>query len=296
MVVSSRIVTRISLFVWIIGVSGCSQFMSRETNSAGVQLFKEGFYPAAQLNFEEALSYTPGNPDIQYNLASALHRDGDYEQAEHYYNRALDQNPDHRRSYHALTVLLLEDDRRDDAISLMEGWVEDTPWSTTASVELAWLYEELGDLESAGQQLQFALEIKPSDPESLARLASLREKSGDTGRALALYERSMASGPYRPEIASRVALLRSGGGGENGNSGGSRYVLRNEKRSGGPVSRMASDASKGFRGAATQNDSPSRSEESASRIASSESAPSRKSLESSSASLESDREDASRMR
>ena len=59
MVVSSRIVTRISLFVWIIGVSGCSQFMSRETNSAGVQLFKEGFYPAAQLNFEEALSYTP---------------------------------------------------------------------------------------------------------------------------------------------------------------------------------------------------------------------------------------------
>ena len=106
----------------------------------------------------------------------------------------------------------------------------------------------------------------------------------------------MASGPYRPEIASRVALLRSGGGGETGNFGGSRYVLRNEKRSGGPVSRMASDAPKGFRGAAAQNGSPNKPEESASRIASSESAPSRKSLESSSASLESDREDASRMR
>jgi tetratricopeptide (TPR) repeat protein len=224
--VSRKMLGWLSLAALIPFCAGCKSVEARRHNAVGVHLFNEGLYSAAQVSFQESLYNDPENPDTYYNLASTFHRQGQTEEAEKHYNQCLDRNPNHRRCYHSLAVLLLEDGRRDDALSLLEGWVEDRPWVPDASVELAWLYRYVGDDAAAEQQLLHALETSPRHPEALAALGSIREEQGQTGRALALYERSMAAGNRRPQVAARVAQLRSGAAPST--SSQSRFVRREE--------------------------------------------------------------------
>ena len=187
----------------------CDRWVARQYNSDGIGVYSLGQYSTAQTLFQEAAVRNPQNPDIYYNLAASYHRQGDLGKAEYYYNQCLDHDPGHRKCYHALAVALLEQGRHDDAISLMEGWQDEMPYSPEAAVELAWVQRQTGDLETAQAQLQHALEISPRHPEATAALGEVYELQGRNDRALAMYGRSLRSNNPQPLVAGRMAYLRA---------------------------------------------------------------------------------------
>ncbi len=196
--------------------SGC-EMMSHSDNIAGVQLYEQGNYAAAMQKFQLAVQNDPNDADSYYNLGATYHRLGkmykrptDLQQAETNYHLCLDKNPDHKDCYRGLAVLLVEQNRSNDAFALVQQWGERNPSSPDAKIELARLFQEFGDKKASMAHLQEAIALDPNNPRALAALGKMKEESGDPTQALAIYQRSLASNRFQPELSARVAALQSG--------------------------------------------------------------------------------------
>ncbi len=194
--------------------AGCGG-VGRSDNAKGVALYQQGNYRDAVGHFQQALARQPGNPDCFYNLGATYHQqaklfknpaDGDV--AEQYYHLCLARNPDHEACQRALAVLLVEEDRRDDAVAQLRNWAQRQPYDPDPHVELARLWQEQGDLKQAEGELNAALRVAPNDPRALVALGAIREASGDQAQALANYSRALAANPAQPVVAAKVASLQ----------------------------------------------------------------------------------------
>jgi len=193
--------------------SGCRMW-SQNQNCSGVTYYRQGQYQQAVANFQSAVQTDPTNADAMYNLAAAYHLQAKqtndqnaWVQAETLYNRCLDLNKDHVDCHRALAVLLVETNRQDKAFTLMKNWAIGSPQVASARVELARLYEEFGDGQSATTWLNSALQINPYDARALAALGKMREQQGDVAQAIDNYRRAYALNPNAAGVGERLAAL-----------------------------------------------------------------------------------------
>ncbi|MFM8735534.1 MAG: tetratricopeptide repeat protein [Pirellulales bacterium] len=194
---------------------GCGG-MAKTDNAEGVKLYQQGNYLGAVNSFQQALAKQPGNPDCFYNLGATYHqqaklfaRPADMQTAEQYYHLCLARNPNHEACQRALAVLLVEENRRDEAVGGLQAWARSQPTNPDPHVELARLAQESGDVGEAEKQLVDALAVDPANTRALVALGSLRETSGDTMQALATYSRALAVDPQQPAVAAKVANLQA---------------------------------------------------------------------------------------
>jgi tetratricopeptide (TPR) repeat protein len=192
---------------------------ARQQNVTGVRYFQQGQYPAALARFQQAVQADPRNADAYYNLAATTHRMGLAHrdpnlmlQAEQYYNECLNLNPNHVDCHRGLAVLLTETGRTDKAFTLLRNWAAASPALPDARIELARLYEEYGDLDTAEKQLQQALQLNVASARAHAALGQIREKRGDYQQALANYQRAYALNSQQPGVANRIAALQGKAG------------------------------------------------------------------------------------
>ena len=68
----------------------------------------------------------------------------DLEQAESYYRQALARDTNHPETRRGLAVLLVENNRSEEAVRMLESWAVESPNSAGPRVELARLAEEAG--------------------------------------------------------------------------------------------------------------------------------------------------------
>ncbi|HEY2841234.1 MAG TPA: tetratricopeptide repeat protein, partial [Pirellulales bacterium] len=154
----------------LFSASGCSM-VAHQQNAAGVKLYQQGYYAQALQNFQKASTTDPKDADALYNQAATYHRLGklnnrkeDLAQAESLYNQSLDHDPNNKDCYRALAVLLVDQNRPDEAQRLLQGWSTRSPTSADPKVEMARLSEDLGDKQSAKTHLTEALAINPYNP------------------------------------------------------------------------------------------------------------------------------------
>lgn len=198
-------------------LSGCN-WSAQNANLTGVQMFQQGQYQAADTYFRKAIEADPNNADGYYNLAANYHRQWkthgrtpDLQQAESFYQQCLAKNPNHIDGHRGLAVLLVEQNRNQEAFNLLERWAEASPASAEPRIELARLYDEFGDKETAKNKLIDAVALNPQSSRALAALGKIREELGDPVQALANYERSLAYNRDQPQIAHRIAALQASG-------------------------------------------------------------------------------------
>ena len=213
--------------------TGC-RIVADGQNIEGVRLERQGQHHAALQQFQQAITSNPTNADAYYNMAATYHRIGiqqkdqkQLDQAETLYNQCLDLNENHVDCRRGLAVLLTETDRSDRAFNLMKNWANSSPQVADARVELARLYEEAGDYETAKLHLNKAILLDQHNSRAWAALGNIREQLGDTQQALANYQRSYNLNSFQPGVAQRIASL-SGipiGGGVSG-AGDTRIVTR----------------------------------------------------------------------
>ena len=105
-------------------------------------------------------------------------------------------------------MLLKEQGRTNEAVDLLQGWVDQQPYSAEPYIELAWLKRELGDVPGTEKLLQSALRIKPNDYVATAQLGQLYQDTNQPDLAIAMYRRSLHARWHQPEVQSRVAQLQ----------------------------------------------------------------------------------------
>lgn len=203
--------------ILVIATAGCGA-LARNDNSEGVKLYQQGNYQGAVNSFQQALAKQPGSPDGFYNIGATYHqqaklfgRPQDMQLAEQYYHLCLARSPDHPSCQRALAVLLVEQNRGNEAVANLAAWASRRPGDPQPRIELARLCEEHGDAPAAENHLIDALAVDPNNPRALVALGQLRESSGNTQQALANYSRALAIDGRQPMVAARVASLSAGG-------------------------------------------------------------------------------------
>lgn len=142
--------------------------------------------------------------------AEAVGREADkyYEQAETLYNQCLDHDAKHLDCHRALAVLLVETNRSDKAFTLLKRWAEKDPTSAEPRIELARLYEEFDQPDTARRYLEEAVQMEVGNSRAWAALARIREQSGDLHQALADYQRAYGIDNLQPGVAAKIASLQ----------------------------------------------------------------------------------------
>lgn len=195
---------------------GCTNFVANRNNADGVTLFQRGQYQDALVQFQAATYADPGNADGYYNLGATYHRlarvsnQNNYlAQAESSYRQCLERNPNHRDCHRGLAVLLIEENRTNDAFNLMQQWAAQSPSLAEPRVELARLYEEFGNKEAAANNLAEAVRLKPRDARNWAAMGKVREEMGDNIQAYTDYQQSLAINANQPDVAARANALQT---------------------------------------------------------------------------------------
>ncbi len=197
-----------------IGSTGC-RMSSSGFNVDGVRNYHVGRYQEAIQSFQQALLNDPNNADAYYNLAATYYelgkRNNDRNllgQAEGLYNQCLDLDPKHTECYRGLAALLVDTDRSKSAFTLLKGWAQQDVQAADARIELARLYEEFGDRQSASRYLTDALNIDARNPRAWTALARLREQEGQLAQALSNYQQAYQLNQFQPGVANRIASLQ----------------------------------------------------------------------------------------
>jgi tetratricopeptide (TPR) repeat protein len=206
-------------------------------NAEGVRLFEQARYDEAIHQFHESVNNDPKNPDGYYNLARVHHHLGKLNQdesalsqAKHYYDMCRHHDASHAECHRGLAVLLVDQGKSEESFRLLEDWAQREPLSSEPRIELARLYEEFGDRETAIEQLRSAVTIDHRNARAFAALGRLQEQIGDSVQALKDYERAHQYDPRQEEVAARIAALRSRqisgtvGGGYPSSADGTRVV------------------------------------------------------------------------
>jgi tetratricopeptide (TPR) repeat protein len=188
--------------------------MADGKNIEGVRLLQQGQPHAALQRFQQVVATNPTNADAYYNMAATYHSVGSQsndkqqlEQAEALYNQCLDLDENHVACRRGLAVLLAETNRSDRAFNLLKNWVDSNPRSADARIELARLYEEFGDVETAKLHLNQAILVDENSHRAWAALGRIREELGDPAQALANYQRSYRLNTFQPQVAERISML-----------------------------------------------------------------------------------------
>ena len=210
----SRWVRCVALLCLALLTAGCT---SQSYNREGVRQYQLGRTHDAIQRFQTALSTNPRDADAYYNLAATYYnlsrQNGDralMQQAEGLYHQCLDFNPNHVACHRGLASLLVDTDRQQSAFTLMQRWAQRNYASPEPRIELARLYEEFGDKDTAVQHLSDALHIDANNSRAWSALGRLREQRGEYAQALADYQRSYALNRYQPGVGTRIAALQGG--------------------------------------------------------------------------------------
>ncbi len=188
---------------------------ARGRNIDGTRQFQAGKYNEAIQSFQRALTANPNDANAYYNLASTYHVIGKQAndpnwlgQAEGLYHQCLDLSADHTECHRGLAALLVDTNRPESAFTLMKRWAETSPQIADPHIELARLYEEFGDKESAVRQLTDALHLEANNTRAWAALGSLRESQGQLAQALTNYQQAYNLNGFQPGVAERIASLQ----------------------------------------------------------------------------------------
>lgn len=215
--------TPLSVGGWIAGallagsllasMAGC-QWASSGQNAQGARLYQQGQYSAAMQEFQKAITSDPTNPDGYYNMAAAVHQQAKqrsdseaFKQAESLYNQCLDHNPNHVECHRGLAVLLVDTGRPDRAFTLLKNWAGRNPNYAEPRIEVARLYEEHNEPQTARKYLEDAVQLDAQNPRAWLALGRLRETMGDPAQALQNYQRAGAIAGMNPAIQERIAVL-----------------------------------------------------------------------------------------
>jgi Flp pilus assembly protein TadD len=147
-----------------------------------------------------AMKISPETPDDILLSGELAEASGDAAAAEAAYRRLLATNPQNHDATAALTHLLIQQHKPDQAESLLTGALTKDPENPTLNAQLASVYDEEGKTAQAIPLVEKLHTAHPEDPDITRLLARLYSSSQQYDKAAPFYAMLLASSPYDPTL------------------------------------------------------------------------------------------------
>jgi predicted TPR repeat methyltransferase len=156
----------------------------------------------AAICYRRVLELEPDDPDPDalFNLARALHRLGELEQAVALYRQAVQCMPDAYAACSALAAALVDLQRPQDALPWHRRALELRPDASEAHFHLGRTLLAMGQFDEAEQVLRTALKLDPHDSVIFEALGLLLEMSGKQGEMAVLADEIEQANPDDPRV------------------------------------------------------------------------------------------------
>jgi tetratricopeptide (TPR) repeat protein len=140
-------------------------------------------------------SYPETLPNAWNNLGLLATRDGHTADAIHYFEEALQKNPNHLIALNNLGNAYRQQKQWDEARKVLERAVQVSPQDPEANYSLGMVYAQLDDSNHAYEYLQKALKFRPKYPEALNNLGVLYLRTQRRDEAVASFEECIRVSP-----------------------------------------------------------------------------------------------------
>ncbi len=178
----------------------------------------EGRLSDAQLNFIKARSLVGGGrfrDDIagKYQreshdgLAAVAEGRDDWKTAQAELLASLELEPKNGSTRQKLARTLFRMDKTDEAFSMLEQAVKDSPQLEPAGVSMAWLWNQKGNPEKAAEWFGYAAKVEPKSPRPLLAHSAWLIDQGRSKEAAPLVEAALALDPKSREAKQMRALI-----------------------------------------------------------------------------------------
>jgi len=195
----------------------------------GKTAFGAGDFLGAAREFQQAVAALPDEPGVRVNLALALAKLGQGDQAREHLRIVIEADPANQNAHFNLGTLALQANNRDDAIRHLGEAVRLDPKDVQARYYLAGQLKAKGDLEQAYRHFDIVAELEPNNENALVQRAGLLlganrfkqaaevlekdwQHNQSSGRLTHLYARllaicpdqSLRNGPLALDLAQRI--------------------------------------------------------------------------------------------
>lgn len=187
---------------------------SRNLIAASEAYIQAGDFPSAVALLQSAVTATPEDVDLKFQLGSVQERAGDRKASETVFLQVLEKNPEHAPSLNYLGYMWAENgEHLERAQEMLTRAVGQDPDNGAYVDSLGWVYFRLGQLDLAEKYLTDATRLLPRDPTVHEHLGDVLAKRGDMQGALKRYRIAVDLDPESKDVAklrSKIAEIERG--------------------------------------------------------------------------------------
>jgi tetratricopeptide (TPR) repeat protein len=176
-------------------------------NNRGLIALEEGDIDGAIAHFERALvAGELSGTTILANLAEAWRRQGDFDRARGFAERALSEDPRNKHAELILAKLEERAGRPEIAERHLRRAIDIDPGFSAAHTRLGALLEARGDDDAALRSYRTAIEIAPLSPDVYARIGDIHRRRGELDRAVEAYREALRCDARHPAATNNLGL------------------------------------------------------------------------------------------
>ena len=204
-IIANTLLTRNRVKVWENSITLFTDVIEKYPASAvayhglGEAYNGKEMYQEALQQFELALKYRPGYPDVLYNIAVVYDKVNQPNKAIPYYHDALKNKPGYIEALYNMANSYYMAKQYDSSVYWFEKTLERKPDHVGALNNMANIYFDIQDFDKALQILKRTLEINPNQEEALYNIGSIYLQRGNFAEGAAQFERCIQLNPALPD-------------------------------------------------------------------------------------------------
>jgi len=156
----------------------------------------------------------PASAGDMVDRAIGLHDEGNLDEAENLYRRALSINPEHAGALCYLGLLQAQRSRNDDAMHLLQRALASDPQLAEAHNHLGVVFQRLGRPTEALDHFDLALTIAPDFVDARCARGETLHRLGRCEEAIAQFEQALAEAPEMADAELGLAMALEAAGRE----------------------------------------------------------------------------------
>ena len=167
---------------------------------------RKGDLAQYEIDVEKLARDFPSDPGVQGELGQVYYAIHQPEQAEVYYDRALDEDPTNLTALNGLGLALLEMHRYSDAVKMFDRCLAIEPPSFQCENNLGATYLQADELNRAKVALDKAFKDAPERAETFVNYGYMADEQDNWQQAVAQYAKAIELYPYLREAYIDLAL------------------------------------------------------------------------------------------